>query len=144
MIKVTDLEKSMLVAINNDYNKIGIENTEFTNTFGWDANTNKQLRGAFSSLKKKGIVSHFNDPNCFNPIYPTRKFIEVMKELGIEVSDTVERYVRDDELWSEYSAEYIKWTDDNGFVNWKDSESGIIYSRYPFDRWLKEAKGIEC
>ena len=84
--KITKLERIMLDIINDSYNTSGVNNTEFYNIFGNDVETNKKLRGAFTSLKRKKIINHYNDPNCFNPIFPTRKFIETLNELGIEVS----------------------------------------------------------
>jgi len=60
-MKLTELEKQMIKLILKDYAKIGVENTEFYNTFGgdWEGDkkplqvSNKELRGAFTSLKRK-------------------------------------------------------------------------------------------
>ena len=84
---MTNYEKQMLESIIADYGKIGVMNTEFHNTFGIDAETNKKLRGAFTSLKRKKIVEHCNDKGCFNPIYPTNKMIAVCEENGIKIPD---------------------------------------------------------
>ena len=143
MTKITELEKTMLKAINKDYSRLGIENTEFYNTFGYEAETNKELRGAFASLKRKKIVDHTNDPNCFNPIYPTRKFIEIMHELGEEVDSKVEHWVRFEELMIEYNEEYERWMDENNGHNWTEPETGRRFWQYPFERWLKETHNIE-
>ena len=87
MTKLTELETMMLQQILDDYASSGVENTEFHNTFGIDAETNKKLRGAFTSLKRKKIVRHYNDKGCFNPIFPTEKLLEVCKENGVEISE---------------------------------------------------------
>lgn len=94
MMRITDLEKQMIQLIIKDYEKYGVENTEFHNTYGYDAETNKVLRGAFSSLKRKKIISHYNDPGCFNPIYPTQKLVDVCHENGIEISDVAWKAMR--------------------------------------------------
>ena len=94
-LQLTELEKQMITLILHDYAKIGVENTEFHNTFGddWEGDkktlqvSNKELRGAFTSLKRKKIINHYNDPHCFNPIYPTAKLLEVCRENGIEITD---------------------------------------------------------
>ena len=143
MTKITELERFMLERINEDYKEVGIENTEFYNTFGNEAETNKELRGAFTSLKRKKIVSHYNDPNCFNPIYPTKKFIEVLNELGIEVSQEAVSWVRYDEMWEQYCEEYNAWVEENNMFNWRDEEENATYYKYPFKRWLKETHYIE-
>lgn len=87
MIKLTDLEKKLLVKIIKDYGNNGIENTEFYNTFGINAAKNKEVRGAFSSLKKKKVINHYNDPGCFNPIFPTETLVQTCIDNGIEIND---------------------------------------------------------
>ena len=94
MINITPLEKQMIEMIIQDYEKCGVENTEFHNTYGCDAEKNKLLRGAFTSLKKKKIISHYNDPGCFNPIFPTEKFIEVCNENEIEINSKTMNEIR--------------------------------------------------
>ena len=141
-MKLTELEKFMLKEINEDYHKIGIENTEFYNTFGNDAKFNKELRGAFASLEKKGIVKHTNDPGCFNPIYPTRQFIDAMEEMGEQVDDTVIRWVRNEEATIKYGKEYNEWVERENAYNYTD-ENGLRYWKYPFKKWLKENHNIE-
>ena len=85
MTKLTDLEKKMVKGILRDYARCGVSNTEFHNTFGVDEEENKKLRGAFASLKRKKIVSHYNDKGCFNPIYPTAKLVEACRDNGVEI-----------------------------------------------------------
>lgn len=87
-MKLTELETRTIEDINESYLTHGIENTEFHNLYGWDAQ-NKSLRGAFSSLKKKGVVDHVDDKGCFNPIFPTEIYLEVIQELGLEVPNEV-------------------------------------------------------
>lgn len=87
MNKLTNLEKELLVKIIEDYGTDGIENTEFYNTFGIDAAKNKEIRGAFSSLKRKKIINHYNDPGCFNPIYPTEILVQTCINNNINISE---------------------------------------------------------
>lgn len=143
-MRITELEREMLTAINEGYSKWGVENTDFYNVFGFDADQNRELRGTFSSLKKKGIVDHYKQKYCFCPIYPNRKYIEVMEEMGAEISKNVYDYVRRAELEQMYGEEHAKWCEENNGYNWRDPEQpNHIYWMYPFDRWLMEQHNIE-
>lgn len=95
MRKVTDSEKEMIQRILADYERNGVINTEFYNTFGTDADSNKHLRGTFTSLKRKKIFRHCNDRGCFNPIYPTWKLVDVCREYGIEITNGMIDAMRD-------------------------------------------------
>ena len=85
---ITELEKQMIIQIVYEYDEVGINNTEFHNmTWDKDTATVKRWRGVFSSLKKKGIVEHYDDKGCFNPIFPTKKLVAICKQNNIEISE---------------------------------------------------------
>lgn len=97
--KITELEKEVLNKIVDEYDVVGIENTEFHN-ITWDMEDKmiKRWRGAFTSLIKKEIIAHYDDPDFFNPIFPTKKLVKVCKENNINISDKamqeIENYLR--------------------------------------------------
>lgn len=89
MKNLTELEKQMIEQILHDYEIDGIENTEFHNMTWDNEEMAKKWRGTFTSLKRKKIVSHYNDKGCFNPIFPTQKLVDVCEENGIEIKEEV-------------------------------------------------------
>lgn len=85
-LQLTELERKMIETILHDYESVGVNNTEFRNMTWNDDEMAKRWRGTFTSLKRKKIVNHYNDKDCFNPIFPTAKLLEVCKANGIEIT----------------------------------------------------------
>lgn len=101
---LTRLEQQMIKDIINCYGVHGVENTEFNNLYPLYSNgktmneiVRKELRGTFTSLKRKKIVEHYNDKGCFNPIFPTQKLIDVCNSYCIKIDEStlteIQRYL---------------------------------------------------
>lgn len=95
MIKITESEMEMIKRIAKSYCNTCVNDTDFYNAFGVDADKNKELRGTFGSLKRKKIVVASNERGFFNPIYPTAKFIEVCNQEGIELTESAIDDIKD-------------------------------------------------
>lgn len=93
-LQLTELEKKMIETILHDYESVGANNTEFRNMTWHDDEIAKRWRGTFTSLKRKKIVDHYNDKDCFNPIFPTTKLLEACKVNGIEISKEALQEIR--------------------------------------------------
>lgn len=81
-MNITELEAKLINYIKNDFT----HNKEFTETsvdeylhytkdFPIDP---KQVRGIFTTLKRKKVIDYFNDPHCWNPIYKGERWNEAL------------------------------------------------------------------